>query len=162
MGGSFLKVDYEEDGSGQGGYAKEMSDGYKEAERQLMLKATSEADVVITTALIPGRPAPKLVSQEMLDGMREGSVVLDMAANAETGGNCVGSVAGGKAVVSGVTVIGYTDLPSRLPATSSEMFAKNIYNFVTSLGQTKGKELPAMKRFVPHSTICNPLWIGCG
>jgi NAD(P) transhydrogenase len=142
MGGSFLKVDYEEDGSGQGGYAKEMSDGYKEAERQLMLKATSEADVVITTALIPGRPAPKLVSQEMLDGMREGSVVLDMAANAETGGNCVGSVAGGKAVVSGVTVIGYTDLPSRLPATSSEMFAKNIYNFVTSLGQTKGKELP--------------------
>ena len=95
MGGSFLKVDYEEDGSGQGGYAKEMSDGYKEAERQLMLKATSEADVVITTALIPGRPAPKLVSQEMLDGMREGSVVLDMAANAETGGNCVGSVAGG-------------------------------------------------------------------
>ena len=78
----------------------------------------------------------------MLDGMREGSVVLDMAANAETGGNCVGSVAGGKAVVSGVTVIGYTDLPSRLPATSSEMFAKNIYNFVTSLGQTKGKELP--------------------
>ena len=141
-GGIFLKVDFVEDGSGAGGYAKEMSDEYKEAERAMLAKALADADVVITTALIPGRPAPRLVNAEALATMRRGSVLVDMAA--VTGGNVEGSVSGervGGGVDGAVSIIGYSDLPSRLPATSSNLYGRNAAKFVLSAGpQTTGEK----------------------
>lgn len=140
LGGQFLKVPFEEDGSGSGGYAKEMSDGYKAAEAQLMIDECAKADIIITTALIPGRPAPKLIKPEHLEGMKEGSVILDMAA--VTGGNVIGSVNGEKVVTSnGVKILGYSDLPSRLPSTSSTLFGNNMAKFLMSMGpQTTGDQ----------------------
>ena len=91
MGATFLEVDYEEDGSGAGGYAKEMSDGYKAAQANMMLEQAKDVDVIITTALIPGRPAPILVTEEMLSVMKRGSVIVDLAA--ANGGNVEASVA---------------------------------------------------------------------
>lgn len=138
LGGQFLKVNYEEDGSGTGGYAKEMSDEYKEAEKQLMIDECAKADIIITTALIPGRPAPKLITPDHLAGMKQGSVILDMAA--VTGGNVIGSKSGEKVITeNGVKILGYSDLPSRLPATSSTLFGNNIAKFLMSMGpQTTG------------------------
>ena len=122
----FLAVDYEEDGAGAGGYAKEMSDGYKAAEQEMLTRAIADSDVVVTTALIPGRPAPRLVSAAMLDGMRRGAVLVDMAAS--NGGNVEGCVEGERTPAGrdgGVSIIGYSDLPSRLPSTSSNLYGRN-------------------------------------
>lgn len=122
LGGNFLSVPYIEDGSGAGGYAKEMSQGYKDAEAQAMTKWVSESDIIITTALIPGRPAPKLISAAMLATMKPGSVILDMAASAG-GGNVDQSVPNEViTTASGVKIIGYTNLPSRLATTSSNLY----------------------------------------
>ncbi|KAJ1421111.1 NAD(P) transhydrogenase beta subunit-domain-containing protein, partial [Ochromonadaceae sp. CCMP2298] len=144
MGATFLKVempaDLAEDGSGQGGYAKEMSDRYKEFETASVSRWVSESDIIITTALIPGRPAPQLISSQMLQGMRPGSVVLDMAA-APGGGNCAGSKP--NEVVSdesGVTLIGYTDLPSRAATTASQLYGNNAAKFLLSAGPTTSKQ----------------------
>ena len=120
MGATFLEVDIQEDGSGSGGYAKEMSDEYKAAQAALMLEQAADVDVIITTALIPGRKAPVLVNEEMLSVMKAGSVCVDLAA--ANGGN----VAQTKpdeiiTTANGVTVIGYTDLPSRLASTASNL-----------------------------------------
>ncbi|KAL1530826.1 hypothetical protein AB1Y20_001722 [Prymnesium parvum] len=138
LGGVFLKVPYEEDGSGAGGYAKEMSEGYKQAEAQLMLEQAAEADIIITTALIPNRPAPKLVKEEMIAAMKAGSVIVDLAA--ENGGNAVCTVPDEMIVTeNGVKCIGYTDLVSRLPTTSSQLFGNNVAKFLLSVGpQTTG------------------------
>ena len=142
LGGKFLKVDYEEDGSGSGGYAKEMSGEYKLAEAACMNKWVAEADVIITTALIPGRPAPKLIDDNTLQGMKSGSVIVDMAAS-PTGGNVALSVP--DKVIStpnGVKIIGYSNLPSRLPATASNLYGNNIAKFILSAGPTTD---PAIK-----------------
>jgi NAD(P) transhydrogenase len=113
-------VPYKEDGSGAGGYAKEMSDEFKAAQAQMMLEQAGEVDIIITTALIPGRAAPILVTQEMLDRMRPGSVCVDLAA--QNGGNVVGTVKDQIVTTSnGVKIIGYTNLPARLAATSSTL-----------------------------------------
>ena len=142
LGGRFLAVDHVEDGSGAGGYAKEMSDQYKAAESAALFKWVAEADVIITTALIPGRPAPKLISAEMLAGMRAGSVVLDMAAS-NKGGNCASSVANEIITTSGgVKIIGHTNLPSLLPTTSSNLYAQNVAKFILSTGPTTLKNGP--------------------
>ncbi len=139
LGGQFLKVDYKEDGSGAGGYAKEMSEGYKQAERKLMLEQAQDVDVIITTALIPNREAPKLVREEMVEIMKRGSVIVDLAA--ENGGNAVCTVKDEKVVTpNGVVCLGYTDLVSRLPTTSSSLFANNIAKFILSIGPTTSKE----------------------
>lgn len=140
LGGRFLAVDFVEDGAGTGGYAKEMSEGYKAAEGASMAQWVSEADVIVTTALIPGRPAPRLISESMVKGMRAGSVILDMAA-AENGGNVALSRPNEVITTSnGVKVIGYTNLPSRLPATASNLFGNNAARFVLSAGPvTSGK-----------------------
>ncbi|EJK75372.1 hypothetical protein THAOC_02907 [Thalassiosira oceanica] len=120
MGATFLEVEIEEDGAGSGGYAKEMSDEYKVAQAKMMLEQASDVDVIITTALIPGRKAPILVNQEMLDVMKPGSVLVDLAA--ANGGNVAQTQADEVITTeNGVTIIGYTDLPSRLASTSSTL-----------------------------------------
>jgi len=133
LGGKFLRVPYEEDGSGSGGYAKEMSDEYKAAERQMLLDATASSDVVITTALIPNRPAPILMNDEMIAGMKRGSVIVDLAA--ENGGNAACTKKDEEVVTAnGVKCLGYTDLVSRLPTTASNLFAQNVAKFLLSIG----------------------------
>merc|ERR1712079_511588 len=114
MGGEFLEVDIEEDGSTEGGYAKEMSKEFIEAEMQLFHDQCKDVDIVITTALIPGKKAPILIKKYMIDDMKPGSVVVDLAA--EAGGNIETITPGEVTVYNNVTHIGYTDLPSRLPA----------------------------------------------
>ena len=138
MGATFLTVDVQEDGSGAGGYAKEMSDAYKEAQAQLMLEQARDVDIIITTALIPGRKAPILVSEDMLAVMKAGSVCVDLAA--ANGGN-VAATQPNQIVTTtnGVQVVGWTDLPSRLPTTASNLFANNVAKFLLSMGpQTTG------------------------
>ena len=125
MGAEFLEVDIEEDGSGSGGYAKEMSDEFKAAQAQLMLEQASDVDIIITTALIPGRKAPILVNQGMLNVMKPGSVVVDLAA--ANGGNAEQTKPDEIVTTSnGVKIIGYTDLPSRLAATASNLVSSVI------------------------------------
>jgi NAD(P) transhydrogenase subunit alpha len=138
MGGEFLKLNFEgeEDGSTSGGYAKVMSDEFIQAEMALFAEQAQDVDVIVTTALIPGKPAPKLITKDMVDSMKPGSVIVDMAA--ATGGNCEYTVPGQLTVTdSGVKVIGYTDLPGRLAAQSSEMYATNLVNLAKLLSPEK-------------------------
>lgn len=113
LGASFLELNFEEDGSGSGGYAKVMSKEFIEAEMKLFAEQAAEVDVIITTAMIPGKKSPVLITEEMVKSMKPGSVVVDLAA--EGGGNCELTVSGEVTVAHGVTIIGYTDFPSRLP-----------------------------------------------
>lgn len=139
MGAQFLLVDYQEDGSGVGGYAKEMSPEWHKAAQELLTKQCSDVDIVITTALIPGKKAPIMITKEMVAGMKNGSVTVDLAA--EAGGNIETTVPDEKIVTSsGVTCIGYTDLPSRLSTTSSNLYANNISKFLLSIGPQTTKE----------------------
>jgi NAD(P) transhydrogenase subunit alpha len=135
IGGEFVKVEYEEEGSGGGGYAKVMSEGFQQAQREMYAKQAKEVDVIITTALIPGKPAPKLISADMVKSMKQGSVIVDMAA--EQGGNCELTEAGKAVVKHGVTIIGYTDLPSRLAKQSSTLYATNLFRLTEELCKTK-------------------------
>ena len=131
LGAEFVEVDIEEDGSGAGGYAKEMSKEFIEAEMKLFMEQCKEVDMVITTALIPGRPAPKLITEEMVAAMKPGSVIVDLAA--EAGGNCAVTVPGKLIKHKDVTVIGYTDLPSRLPTQSSTLYSNNLTKFLLAM-----------------------------
>ena len=135
LGGEFVKVDYEEEGSGGGGYAKVMSEGFQQAQRDMYAKQAREVDIIITTALIPGKPAPKLITAEMVKSMKPGSVIVDMAA--ERGGNCELTVPGQAVVVHGVTIVGYTDLASRLAKQSSTLYATNLFRLTEELCKTK-------------------------
>ena len=135
LGGEFVKVDYEEEGSGGGGYAKVMSEGFLAAQRAMYAQQAKDADIIITTALIPGKPAPKLITAEMVRSMRPGSVIVDMAA--EQGGNCELTVPGEAVVRHGVTIIGYTDLVSRLAKQSSTLYSNNLLRLTEDLCQTK-------------------------
>ncbi len=135
LGGEFVKVDYEEEGSGGGGYAKVMSEGFQKAQREMYAKQAREADIIITTALIPGKPAPKLITAEMVQSMKPGSVIVDMAG--EQGGNCELTVPGEAVVRHGVTIIGYTDLVSRLAKQSSTLYATNLWRVTEELCKTK-------------------------
>src|SRR5690606_20373184 len=124
-------LDFEEEGSGGGGYAKVMSPEFIAAAMALFRRQAEEVDIIITTALIPGRPAPKLITADMVAAMKPGSVVVDLAA--EQGGNCELTVPGELAVHHGVTIVGYTDLPSRLATQSSELYATNLRHLLTDL-----------------------------
>jgi NAD(P) transhydrogenase subunit alpha len=126
-----LEFDEDEDGSGEGGYAKVMSDEFIKAEMALFAEQAKEVDIIITTALIPGRPAPLLVTAEMVGLMQDGSVIVDLAA--ETGGNCELTEPNKVVQRDGVTIIGYTDLPSRLAAQSSQLYATNLRHLLTEL-----------------------------
>ena len=135
LGGEFVKVEYEEEGSGGGGYAKVMSEGFQQAQREMYAKQAKEVDIIITTALIPGKPAPKLITADMVKSMKAGSVIVDMAA--ERGGNCELTEPGEAVVKHGVTLIGYTDLNSRLAKQSSTLYATNLFRLAEELCKTK-------------------------
>ncbi|KAH8161323.1 hypothetical protein CIB48_g6914 [Xylaria polymorpha] len=131
LGAEFVEVEIEEDGSGAGGYAKEMSPEFIAAEMKLFKEQAQEVDIIITTALIPGRPAPKLITEDMLKVMKPGSVIVDLAA--EAGGNCEKTQAGKLVTYNDVKIIGYTDLPSRLPTQSSTLYSNNIVKLLLSM-----------------------------
>ena len=135
LGGEFVKVDYEEEGSGGGGYAKVMSEGFQAAQREMYAKQAREVNIIITTALIPGKPAPKLITAEMVQSMKPGSVIVDMAG--EQGGNCELTVPGEAVVRHGVTIVGYTDLVSRLAKQSSTLYANNLLRLTEELCKAK-------------------------
>lgn len=135
LGGEFVKVDYEEEGSGGGGYAKVMSEGFQAAQRAMYAQQAREVDIIITTALIPGKPAPKLITAEMVQSMKPGSVIVDLAA--EQGGNCELTVPGEAVVRHGVTIIGYTDLLSRLAKQSSTLYSNNLLRLAEELCKAK-------------------------
>lgn len=133
MGAEFLTVNIKEEGSTAGGYSKEMSQAFIDAEMALFAKQCKEVDIVITTALIPGRKAPILILEEHVKSMKPGSVIVDLAA--ESGGNVATIVPGEVRTIYDVVHIGYTDLPSRLPAQSSTLYANNISKFLLSMGE---------------------------
>jgi NAD(P) transhydrogenase subunit alpha len=135
LGGEFVKVEYEEEGSGGGGYAKVMSEGFQQAQREMYAKQAKDADIIITTALIPGKPAPRLITADMVKSMKPGSVIVDMAG--EQGGNCELTVPGEAVVRHSVTIIGYTDLVSRLAKQSSTLYSTNLLRVTEELCKTK-------------------------
>ncbi len=135
LGGEYVPVDYKEEGTGVGGYAKVMSEGFQKAQRETFAKQAKEVDVIITTALIPGKPAPKLITAEMVQSMKPGSVIVDLAA--EQGGNCELTEPNKVVVKHGVTIIGYTDLPSRLATQSSTLYATNLFRLSEDLCKKK-------------------------
>ena len=133
LGAEFLKVDIDEDGEGAGGYAKEMSQEFKDAQKALFAKQAKECDIIISTALIPNKVAPIIITKEMVDSMKPGSVTVDLAA--EAGGNIETTKPDEMYVYDNkVTCIGYTDLPSRLPNTSSMLFGNNTAKYLLSMG----------------------------
>jgi len=127
------------EGEGAGGYATEMSDEYKQAQAELVSSHIAKQDIVITTALIPGRPAPRLISDAQLATMRPGSVIVDLAV--EQGGNVEGAQAGEIVERHGVRIVGHRNVPSRLAADSSSLFARNLYNFLSAFWDAEGKTL---------------------
>ncbi|CAI8812292.1 Re/Si-specific NAD(P)(+) transhydrogenase subunit alpha [Methylococcus capsulatus] len=131
MGAEFVEVEYQEEGTGVGGYAKVMSEGYQKAQAEMIARQAMDVDVIITTALIPGKPAPTLITAGMVKSMKPGSVIVDMAA--EQGGNCELTVPGEVVVRHDVTIIGYTDLPSRLARQSSTLYATNLQRLLEEL-----------------------------
>lgn len=132
LGARFLEVDFEEEGETASGYSKVMSPAFIEAEMALFLEQAKEVDIIVTTALIPGKKAPLLITKEMVEAMKPGSVVVDLAA--EQGGNCECTVADKTVDVGGVTIIGYTDLTSRLATHASTFFGNNIAHLLDDMG----------------------------
>jgi NAD(P) transhydrogenase subunit alpha len=131
MGAEFLEVNVQEEGEGKGGYAKEMSDSFLKAEMALFAAQAMEVDIIVTTALIPGKPAPKLITKGMVESMKPGSVIVDLAA--EQGGNCAMTDPGSVVKYKGVTIIGYTDLPSRMATMASQLYGSTIVALLEEL-----------------------------
>jgi NAD(P) transhydrogenase subunit alpha len=130
LGAKFVELDLES-GEGEGGYAREMDEAFYRRQRELMTKVIAESDVVITTAAVPGKKAPILVTEAMVQGMAQGSVIVDLAA--ERGGNCELTQAGQDTHAHGVTIVGPVNVPSTLPYHASQMFSKNIFNFLSNM-----------------------------
>lgn len=139
MDAEFLMLDFKEDGTGEGGYAKVMSKEFIEAEMALFARQAMEVDIIITTALIPGKPAPELITAGMVKSMKPGSVIVDLAA--EQGGNCALTEKDKVVVKHDVTIIGYTNLPSRMAAQSSQLYATNLRHLLTDLCPEKDGKL---------------------
>jgi NAD(P) transhydrogenase subunit alpha len=141
LGAIFVMVESEETKQAEtsGGYAKEMSDDYKRAQAALIAETIKKQDIVICTALIPGRAAPNLISEAMLKTMKPGSVIVDLAV--EQGGNCALSEAGKIVEAYGVKIIGYRNVPSRIPVDASSLYARNLYNFVSLISAKSGGKL---------------------
>ncbi|AJJ23569.1 Re/Si-specific NAD(P)(+) transhydrogenase subunit alpha [Yersinia enterocolitica] len=140
MGAEFLELDFEEEAGSGDGYAKVMSEAFIKAEMALFAAQAAEVDIIVTTALIPGKPAPRLITKEMVASMKSGSVIVDLAA--QTGGNCELTVADKVTVTeNGVKIIGYTDLPSRLPTQSSQLYGTNLVNLLKLLCKEKNGEI---------------------
>ncbi|GKW42978.1 Re/Si-specific NAD(P)(+) transhydrogenase subunit alpha [Pectobacterium parvum] len=140
MGAEFLELDFEEEAGSGDGYAKVMSEAFIKAEMELFAAQAKDVDIIVTTALIPGKPAPRLITKEMVLSMKPGSVIVDLAA--QTGGNCELTVADRITVTeNGVKIIGYTDLPSRLPTQSSQLYGTNLVNLLKLLCKEKNGEI---------------------
>ena len=135
MGAEFLELDFKEEGSGGGGYTKQMSPEFIKAEMDLFARQAMDVDIIVTTALIPGKPAPKLITAGMVESMKPGSVIVDLAS--EQGGNCELTHPGEVARRHDVAIIGYTDLPSRLPTQASQLYGTNLRHFLTDLTPAK-------------------------
>jgi NAD(P) transhydrogenase subunit alpha len=135
LGAKFVEVPAEESGETQGGYAKEMSEDYKRKQAQLIHDTIIKQDIVITTALIPGKAAPILITEDMVKGMKPGSVIVDLAAQA--GGNCPLTELDAAVEKHGVTLVGYGNMPSRVAADASQLYARNLYNFISTLMLSK-------------------------
>ena len=131
MGAEFVPVLFEEQGTGEGGYARTMSEGYQKAQRDTYARQAIDVDIIITTAQVPGKLAPKLITAGMVESMKPGSVIVDLAA--EQGGNCELTEPGTVVVRNGVTIIGYTDMPSRLAKQSSNLYATNMLRLIEHL-----------------------------
>ncbi|MCB1739100.1 MAG: Re/Si-specific NAD(P)(+) transhydrogenase subunit alpha [Gammaproteobacteria bacterium] len=141
LGANFVMVQSEETEQAEtaGGYAREMSEDYKRRQAELVAQTMAKQDIVITTALIPGRPAPVLVTKEMVESMKPGSIIVDLAV--EQGGNCPLSSPGEIVVHKGVQIMGFTNVPGRLPADASALYAKNLLNFLTPFVDKDSAEL---------------------
>ncbi|SEP90898.1 Re/Si-specific NAD(P)(+) transhydrogenase subunit alpha [Basfia succiniciproducens] len=140
MGASFLEIDFKEEGSSGDGYAKVMSEEFNRRAMELYAEQAKDVDIIITTAAIPGKPAPRLITKEMVDSMKPGSVIVDLAAL--TGGNCEYTKAGEIFVTDNqVKVIGYTDFPSRLPTQSSQLYGTNLVNLLKLLAPNKDGQI---------------------
>ena len=139
MNAEFLMLEFDENSGSGDGYAQTMSKEFIDAEMALFAEQAKDVDIIITTALIPGRPAPELITKEMVESMKPGSVIVDMAA--EQGGNCAYTVADKKKIVKGVKILGYTDLAGRMPAQASQLYATNIYNLLAEMTPEKDGEL---------------------
>ncbi len=131
LGGKFIEVPAEDSGEGQGGYAREMSDAYKQKQAELLFETLKKQDIVITTALIPGKPAPNLISKEMVEAMKPGAVIVDLATVA--GGNCALSKPDKIVTHKGVKIVGHSNLASRVAPDASALYARNLYHFVSTL-----------------------------
>ncbi len=151
MGAEFLMMEFEEDGTGEGGYAKPMSEEFIAAEMALFLAQAREVDIIITTALIPGRKAPILLTKEHVEAMKPGSVIVDLAA--EQGGNCELTKPGELAVHNGVKIIGYTDLPSRLASQASQLYGTNIAHLLDDLGGAEKFKIDLDDEVVRGATV---------
>src|SRR5215204_6996046 len=138
MGADFLELDVKEEGEGKGGYAKEMSDSFLKAEMALFAQQAMQVDIIVTTALIPGKPAPKLITKGMVESMKPGSVIVDLAA--EQGGNCALTEPGKVVNHKGVTIIGYTDLPSRMASMSSQLYGATVTALLEELIDKRRQE----------------------
>lgn len=132
LGAEFLELEFNEDGSGEGGYAKTMSKEFIDAEMALFAQQAQEVDIIITTALIPGKKAPVLITREMVESMKPGSVIVDLAA--EQGGNCEVTKPHEISAYQGVTIIGLTDLPSRMASQSSQLYGNNLCHLLKEMG----------------------------
>ena len=153
MGAEFLEVTIQEEGSGVGGYAKEMSPEFIAAEMALFLRQAREVDIIITTALIPGKPAPLLITEEMVLAMRHGSVIVDLGA--EQGGNCALTQPGSVVVKNGVTIVGYVDLPSRLAPTASQLYSSNLVHLLADMGGAKSFHVDLEDAVVRGALVLN-------
>ncbi|MFN2484588.1 MAG: Re/Si-specific NAD(P)(+) transhydrogenase subunit alpha [Candidatus Limnocylindria bacterium] len=155
LGATFLEVEMTEDEKANaqtaGGYAQEMSEDYKRRQAELIASRVGDADIVITTALVPGRPAPRLITAGMVERMRPGSVIVDMAA--EAGGNCELTEPGREVVKHGVTIIGFTNLPSLMPLHATQMYARNVQTLVRSLVKDGQLNLDFGDEIVKGATI---------
>ena len=138
LGGKFLTVEQSEDMETEGGYAKETSDEYKKKQAELMKEALKKNDIVICTALIPGKPAPRILNEDLVKLMKPGSIIYDLAA--EQGGNSAFSEAGKINLVDGIKIIGVKSLMNRLPLTASSLYAKNLFSFIRNLYSREKKE----------------------
>ncbi|MFM8536405.1 MAG: Re/Si-specific NAD(P)(+) transhydrogenase subunit alpha [Acidimicrobiia bacterium] len=151
MGAEFIELNVHEDGEGQGGYAKEMSPAFIKAEMEMFAAQAKDVDIIITTALIPNKPAPKLITAEMVQSMKKGSVIVDLAS--ENGGNCELTVPGEAVQRHGVHILGYTDLPSRLASTASFLYGNNLAHLLSDLGGAEKYQLDLADEVVRGSLV---------
>jgi NAD(P) transhydrogenase subunit alpha len=151
MGAEFLELHFQEDGSGEGGYAKVMSQAFIAAEMALFAQQAKEVDILITTALIPGKKAPLLITRDMVESMKPGSVVVDLAA--EQGGNCEVTQPGEITTHQGVTIIGLTDLPSRMAAQASQLYGNNLYHLLSDLGGSENFDINLDDEVIRATTV---------